>query len=223
MNRVKTREIDIDPRGEITWETTDATVDDNGGTLFVAPNSPLEDPLQPLRQFIEGPETYRYINHGLEGTVYATPDEKFAVKNYHLDGDISYLRANVILAEGLKQVRQLTVADFIIRGLEIYAAFIPEEKAREELGAECLWLMELVNEVRYERGDAPSYRYQRKLYRSAVERYKLAEDDICFDCGITNYEMPWHNLMVEQRASEDSPESYVKIDAFPMNNTLSRY
>jgi hypothetical protein len=224
---VKITEIAIDPLNKITWENMDISVNGQQGQLFVAPDSRVPDTVTLFNDFIHHQRAgrksaYERIGDGANGTVYATT-EKFAIKDFSIGGDISYLRANVILAEGLKQTVQSNSIPFIVRGLEIHAAFVSDGYRRREMGSKCLWLMEFIEEVPRITAPAPQPDYQDNLYSEAIKPYGLTHDNMFFDRGDGRISALMHNLLVEQDCSENQQACYVKIDALPMGPYLREY
>lgn len=211
--------IAIDPRGEIQWKHATACVGDAPGQLFISPNCPIDDPERMINNYYFGQPGYAYIDYGAHGSVHKTPDGH-ALKDFTIGGDLSFLRANVLLAEGLKRVPEATRYRYSVRGLEIHAAFKPGEVSKRSLGDKCFWLMEFIDEKPdNDIDDIPSYDTQRFLYIEALKSYGVPEGVTSFDCGLGEGSL--HNLLVED--VDDGQVKYVKIDISPFGDFYKNY
>lgn len=219
--------LKITPRGEITWQVHD-TAD---GRLYLPPTH--DETLNPMEIFDQVDDDRDYLNiigHGTEGVVYDIAD--YAVKTFRDPYDtknISMLRVNVALTEGLRRIAQPQNSSFEIAGAEIYGAFIPHPEAEEKLGYCAIWLMEKINPpmkvTQYKRRrehlvgrklnklhPLPTPRQRRATYNLALEQFGFKSTDIVNDeneCNNTN-------LLIEKIPEGRTRGRLIKIDERPV-------
>lgn len=221
---VQTKEVAIDPMQTIKWESHPVTTGDGSseelcGTLYVAPCMPHAiDPVQLLAHFAKNKNTYEPLGDGVYGEVHsAGPD--LAIKHFTSNsGDLACLRPNVILAKGLEEVEQPADLPVTIRGLGIYAAYVPYfYDWTGSVSDHSLWLMEKIEKVST-RVPYPEVDEQEKLYAKAVERYGVPADSIFYDAKARS------NLLLEHLPENPGlkPRT-VKIDVMPEDNYFNQY
>lgn len=198
MNRIQGREISIDPHKKIMWEVADCIVDDTPGKLLTAPEAPPADPAVLFRNFAQSRSSYKKLGSGAYGSVYGVSG--YAVKSFDVidridNGNLMDLRPNVILANGLRTVDLPQDVPYTIRGLDIYAAWIPNKHRSINADVESLWLMEKVTEPQKSTTQRPDFDVQRKLYARAVGEYGIQPEAVFYDVK-TRDKKP-ANLMVE--------------------------
>lgn len=220
-------DLQITPKGEITWETHDLST----GRLYLPPShNDRIDLMSIVNSVDEDRNRHKKLGIGMEGVVYDIAG--YAVKAFIDPADwnnVNTLRVNVALAEGLRRIAQPQNSAFEITGVDIYGAFVPHEDFEEQLGYRAVWLMEKIESpmkvshyLRKQRAlfghkaiksrPLPSPWQRKATYGAALEYYGLEVTDILND------ENEFHdvNLIINTLPQGRTRGRLVKIDERPV-------
>lgn len=219
MGTLSVNEVPIAPQSEAAWVRYDLSGSDSdlNGRLYVPKDGGIvDDPLELFRSYASDPDGFELLGTpGSEGVVRSVGG--YALKNFNsrsslspiTPGEIHDIRASVGLTEGLAKIKQPDNRAYDIRGINLYAAFIPETPLQDTAGRELqgMWLMEQVAS----RGNistafgAPRPKEIRALYENALKLVGMSANDVELD------DSP-DNTLLEKALTLTSRGSLVRID-----------